>query len=310
MTQQYLILGLVLLLACAAATTLLLDARERRIDRQLAVALPTSHSASSLSLRRVEASSRWFFLHRLANYRPGIAYDWHSGYVIIAGLISAAAVFYANSVLGFSTPYVSSAAAFVALMVVRGLFGRQQRHLANQLFRQLPDTIELVTSTVRSGLPVNEAFRTIAREMPQPTAGEFAIVCSELNLGRTPEEAVQDVYQRTRVVEYGIFAVTLAVQMKSGGSLAETLQTLGDTVRQRVALAARAKALAGEVIFSSRALSCAPLIIGGLLYWINPETVDLLFYDPTGRALLAYAVGSVVIGSLVIRWMIRRETAL
>jgi len=88
------------------------------------------------------------------------------------------------------------------------------------------------------------------------------------------------------------------------------LQTLGDTVRQRVALAARAKALAGEVIFSSRALSCAPLLVGGLLYCINPQTVDLLFYDPTGRMCLAYAVASVIIGSLVIRWMIRRETAL
>ena len=98
--------------------------------------------------------------------------------------------------------------------------------------------------------------------------------------------------------------------MKSGGSLTETLETLGDTVRQRVALAARAKALAGEVIFSSRALSCAPLIVGGLLYWINPETVDLLFYDPTGRMLLAYAIASVLIGALVIRWMIRRDTAI
>src|SRR5260370_41863321 len=105
-------------------------------------------------------------------------------------------------------------------------------------------------------------------------------------------------------------AVALAVQMKSGGSLAETLQTLADTVRQRVALAARAKALAGEVIFSSRALSLAPFIVGGLLYWINPETVDLLFYDPTGRKLLAYVGASVLTGVLVIRWMIRRDTAL
>jgi tight adherence protein B len=131
-----------------------------------------------------------------------------------------------------------------------------------------------------------------------------------MNLGRPPEEAVDDVYRRTEVAEYGMFAVTLAVQMKSGGSLTETLQTLGDTVRQRVAMAARAKALAGEVIFSSRALSCAPVIVGGLLYWINPQTVDLLFYDPTGRTLLAYAVASVIIGSLVINWMIRRDTAL
>ena len=157
---------------------------------------------------------------------------------------------------------------------------------------------------------MQEAFRTVSREMPQPTAGQFAIVCSELSLGRPPEEAVEDIYRRTQVAEYAIFAVTLAVQMKSGGRLTETLETLGDTVRQRVALAARAKALAGEVIFSSRALSAAPLIVGGLLYWLNPQSVDLLFYDPTGRTLLAYAVASVLMGSLVIRWMIRRDTAI
>src|SRR6516225_6137879 len=287
-----------------------LDARQRRIDRQLEIALPTSQAASLPSIRRLQTESRWLFLHRLANYKAGIAYDLRPAYVLLAGVIAAAAIFYANSLLGFSILYVSLAAVIVAIMVVRGLFGWQQRRLADQLFRQLPDTIALVTSTVQSGLPVQEALRTISREMPQPTAGQFAIVCSELSLGRPPEEALEDVYRRTRVAEYGMFAVTLAVQMKSSGRLSETLQTLGDTVRQRVALAARAKALAAEVIFSSRALSCSPLIIGGLLYWINPQTVDLLFYDSTGRMLLAYAVVSVLMGTLVIRWMIRRETAL
>src|SRR6266481_7942986 len=277
------------LLICAAAMTLWLDARQRRIDRQVAIALPISHSASLPSIRRLEAGSRWRFLHRLANYNAGIAYDWHPAYVLLAGAIAAAAIFYANSLLKFPILHVSLAAAIVALMVVRGLLGWQQRRLAIQLFRQLPDTIQVVTSTVRSGLPVNEAFRTIAREMPQPTAGQFAIVCSEVNLGRPPEDAVEGVYRRTQVAEYAMFAVTLAVQLKSGGSLAETLQTLGDTVTQRVALAARAKALAAEVIFSSQALSYAPVIVAGLLYWINPQSVDLLFYDPTGNMLLAYA---------------------
>jgi tight adherence protein B len=307
---EFLIIIVLLLLICAAGMTLWLDARQRRIDRQLEIALPTSQAARLPSIRRLQTESRWLFLHRLANYRAGIAYDLRPAYVLLAGIIAAAAIFYANSMLGFSILYVSLAAVIVPVMLVRGLFGWQRRRFANQLFRQLPDTIELVTSTVRSGLPVQEAFRTIAREMPQPTAGQFAIVCSELSLGRPPEEAVEDVYRRTQVAEYGILAVTLGVQMKSGGRLTETLETLGDMVRQRVALAARAKALAGEVIFSSRALSCAPLIVGGLLYLINPQTVDLLFYDPTGRTLLAYAGASVIMGTLVINWMIRRDTAI
>jgi tight adherence protein B len=230
--------------------------------------------------------------------------------VLLAGCSAAAAVFYANRLLGFSTLIVSIAAALVALMVVRGLFGWQQRRLANQLFRQLPDAIQLVTSTVRSGLPVNEALRAVAREMPQPTAGQFAIVCNELSLGIPADEAIEAVYRRTQVPEFAMFAVTLAVQLKSGGSMAETLQTLGDTVTQRVALAARAKALAGEVIFSSRALTCAPFIIGGLLYLASPQSLDMLFYDPLGNRLLAYAIGSVAAGHFVIRWMIRRETAI
>ena len=169
----------------------------------------------------------------------------------------------------------------------------------------------MVTSAVRSGLPVNEAFRTIAREMPQPTAGQFAIVCSELALGRPPEEAVEGVYQRTQVAEYGFFAVTLGVQMKSGGGLAETLQTLADTVRQRVTLAARAKALAGEVIFSARALSLAPVYnrwITILDQSANRRSPVLL----TRRegSFWPMQVASVLVGTLVIRWMIRRDTAL
>ena len=307
---DFLTIIVLVLVMCAATMSLWLDVRERRFDRQLAIALPTSHPASLPSIRRLQAGSRLRFIHRLTNYNAGITYAWHPAYVLLAGVIAAAAILYANRLLNFPVLYVYLAAAIVAILVVRGLFGWQQRRLATQLFRQLPDTIQLVTSTVRSGLPVNEAFRIISRQMPQPTAGQFAIVCSEVSLGRPPEEAVEDVYRRTQVAEYGIFAVTLAVQLKSGGSLAETLQTLGDTVSQRVALAARAKALAAEVIFSSQALSFAPVIVTALLYWINPQSIDLLFTDPTGNKLLAYAVTSVLIGNLVIRWMIRRDTAL
>ncbi|TFV78093.1 pilus assembly protein TadB [Bradyrhizobium frederickii] len=307
---ESLIVTVLVLAMCAAAISLWLDARERRIDRRLSVALPASHPANLPSIRRLETGAGSLFLHRLVNYNCEIPYIWHPAYVLLAGVVAAAATLYANYLLGYSILYGGIGAAIAAIIVARRLFGWQQRRVALQLFRQLPDAIQLVTSTVRSGLPVHEAFRALARDMPQPTAGQFAIVCSEVNLGRPPEQAVEAVYRRTQVAEYAMFAVTLAVQLKSGGSLAETLQNLGDTVRQRVALAGRAKALAGEVIFSSRALTISPFVGGGVLYAANPQTVDLLFTDPVGNKLLAYAVGSVLLGALVISWMVRRETEL
>jgi tight adherence protein B len=307
---QVVIIGVLVLLLCAGGVTLLLDARQRRLNRQIALALRTSQSEGLLSVRRQQTMSRWHLLHLFANYKEGLVYAWPPRYVVIAGFVTVAAIFYGNSRLEFPIGYVSVLAIIAGIVVVRGLFGWQQRQVIAKLFRQFPDAIELITSTVRSGLPVTEAFQIIARDMPQPTAGQFTIICHDIGLGKAPEESLDAVAQRIGVAEYGMLGVTLAVQSKSGGRLSETLQTLGETVRQRVAMAGRAKAMAGEVIFSSRALSLAPLVVGGLLYWISPETVDLLFSDPTGRKMLAYAVGSVITGTLVLRWMVRRGTAL
>src|SRR5882757_9215313 len=99
---QFLTIIVLVLLICAIAVTMWLDARQRRMDRQLAIALPTLHSASLPSIRRSQAGSRRQFLHRLANYRAETAYSRHPSYVLLAGVIAAAAIFYANSLLGFS----------------------------------------------------------------------------------------------------------------------------------------------------------------------------------------------------------------
>ncbi|WP_439410270.1 type II secretion system F family protein [Bradyrhizobium sp. DASA03076] len=187
MMPESVIASFLVLAIFAAAISLWLDARERRINRRLAVALPASHPVNLPSIRRLEAGSPSRLLHRVANYNREIPHTWHPAYVLLAGAITAAAILYTNRLLGFSILYVSVAAAIAAIVVVRGLFGWQQRRFSRQLFRQLPDAIQLVTSTVRSGLPVHEAFRALARDMPQPTAGQFAIVCNEVNLGRPPE---------------------------------------------------------------------------------------------------------------------------
>src|SRR3954469_3809107 len=116
MMPQFLIIIVLLLLICAAGMSLLLDARQRRIDRQIAIALPTSHSVGLPSIRRLQAESRWLFLHRLVNYNAEIAYDLHPAYALLARAGAAAAIFYGNNLLGFSILHVSLVAAVVAIM--------------------------------------------------------------------------------------------------------------------------------------------------------------------------------------------------
>jgi tight adherence protein B len=157
MQQNPIIIVCLVLLIGAAATVLFLDARQRRMDRQVAAALSQAQSVRTPSIRRAQVESRWLLLHRLANYKAGLAYDWGPSYVLPAAAIAAAAVLYANSFARFPLLLVSPAAALVAVMVVRGLFGLQRRRTADRLFRQLPDAINMVTSAVRTGLPVNEA---------------------------------------------------------------------------------------------------------------------------------------------------------
>lgn len=303
----------VALLSSMAGLWLAFDAcKRRRIERQLAAVLPAAAARpQTLSLRRAQVRTKWQLFHRLINYDPGIVYTIRPIYALLMGGIAFIAISYVGTTfLGFAPPTVTLAAAAAGLLVTRSLLGWQQRRFANRLFQQLPDVVELITSTVKAGLPVAEAFRVVAHDMPQPTAGQFELVLKELALGSQPEDALYGIYHRTHVTEYSMFAVTMAVQTKSGGSLAETLKILGDTVRQRVGLAGRAKALAGEVIFSARALTAAPFVVGGLMYLLNPRMMTLLFTDHTGRMMLAYAGTSVTLGALVIQWMIRRGTTL
>ena len=201
-------------------------------------------------------------------------------YVLLAGVIAAAAIFYINTLVGFPILDVSLAAVVVAIMVVRGLF-RMAAPTASPIncFCSSPNTIEMVTSAVRSGLPVDEAFRAISREMPQQTAGQFAILCSELALGRPPENAMEGVYQRTQVPEYGFFAVTLGVQMKSGGGLASKPRKRWATrcvgvLRWLLARnSGRRSDLSRKGVIGGSALRLS----AGSSTLISPVTVDLLF---------------------------------
>lgn len=195
-----------------------------------------------------------------------------------------------------------------AVIVLRLTFGWELSRYRAKLVRQLPDAVQLVISATRAGLPVTEAFHAIAQEMPSPTRDEFVRVANEVTLNVPAEEALLNMHRRTGVTEYAIFAVTIGVQARSGGRLAETIQSLADTVRERLTIAARARALAGEAKLSAIIMALLPLIAGTLLGITRPGHLDPLFNDPRGNRLLAIGIATLLLGIVTMRQLIRGAT--
>jgi tight adherence protein B len=209
--------------------------------------------------------------------------------------------------IAFGTLAGGLAAVVAALAVMRFLLQRKTRLYREALFRQVPDAISLVLRAVRAGLPVTEAIRSVAREVPSPSRDEFARVVGEAALGVPLETTLWHLFDRTQLREYAFFAVTLGLQGQTGGNLSETLENLADLVRRRVALVSKARALAAEARASAAVLAGLPFATGALLFLVNPDYMGELFTDPRGsNFLLTFAV-LLSCGMLTIRWLIQRS---
>ena len=150
-------------------------------------------------------------------------------------------------------------------MRIRGIFTWQHGRYVDQIFQQIPDAIGLMVRAVRAGLPVGEAMRSVATELSSPLRDEFARMLGDVVIGRPVDQAMLKLYKRTGLTEFSFLAVTLGMQQQTGGNLAETLDNLADTVRKRVALTKRARALAAEARMQAGILMALPLV--AVLAW-------------------------------------------
>jgi tight adherence protein B len=229
------------------------------------------------------------------------------GLIVLAGTLLACGTVWVGH---FAISWTIGAVAGMVVLVValRGMFGWELARYQAKLLRQLPDTIQLVVSATRAGLPVAEAFRAIAAEMTSPTRDEFIRVENEMTTGRSPEEALLTLYERTRVTEYAILAVTIGVQAHSGGRLAEAIQNLAETVRERLLITARAKALAGEAKISAIIMCILPVLACLMMSALNPAQMNILFTDPRGLRMFSVGIMTLLLGIATMRQMIKGAT--
>jgi len=317
MTQPniaYLALGVVILLITAAALLLLPSQTNARL-------LERARGATRLADRAVDGPRQtiridapgqrgtWQRIATAFGYNPNLPKAYAASVLMVAlisGLMGLL-VFWGLSAV-FGATIAAPVAILLGLALVRFQFRRKTKAYAKLLFNQIPDALSLVVRSVRAGLPVGDALRSVSTEMPSPTSDEFGRMMGEVSLGVPLETALWSMYGRTQVREFSFLAVTLGLQAQTGGNLAETLDNLVDMVRRRVALVGKARALSGEARMSCAILGGLPFATAALLTLVRPSYVGVLFTDPRGANFLFTFVVLLSLGVLSLRWLLQRAT--
>ncbi len=198
------------------------------------------------------------------------------------------------------------------LMLATGMFRWRQSRASAAVSRafemQLPDAIGLMVRCVRAGVPVAESIAEAGAEMPAPAGPLFAAADRKIRLGRPLEAALWDMAAAVRIAEFNFLCVAVAVQRETGGNLGETLAELEATVRKRLALRLKVRALTSEARASAFIIGALPLLMAGGLALFAPDYLAPLVETGPGRVLLGTAIGSLLIGAGIMSHLVHRES--
>ena len=186
-----------------------------------------------------------------------------------------------------------------ALPLMWLLFRRKRRLKA--FAAQLPDALEMLARSLRSGQSLGFGFNMVASEMPPPIAKEFGRIFEEQNLGIPLDDSLRGITDRIPNLDLKFFVTAVILQRQTGGDLAEILDKIGDLIRDRFRIWGQVQALTGEGRLSGVVLLALPFVLFVAVYQMNPDYVKVLFTDPMGTKMLAVAVVMQIIGALVIR---------
>lgn len=164
----------------------------------------------------------------------------------------------------------------------------------------LPEALDLMTNALKSGFSLEAALKMVAREVPDPVGIEFGIAFEEQNLGATLTEALANMTNRVQSNELSLMVTALLIHKKTGGNLAEILERIADTIRERFRLEREVKVHTSYGRFSGFILVLLPIVVAIILLIISPDYLKILWDEKVGRYLLGTAIIMQIIGIWVI----------
>ncbi|MET0648384.1 MAG: type II secretion system F family protein [Pyrinomonadaceae bacterium] len=219
---------------------------------------------------------------------------------LMAGLLAALAV----SMLTISKLLmVTAGAAAAALPFVHIMFKRKRR--LNAFLEHLPDALELISRALQAGHGFAEALHMVSTEMPEPISTEFRKTYEEQNLGLSLKLALENLSERVPLLDLRFCITAIMIQRETGGNLAEILEKVSHTIRERFRILEDLNTLTTSSRMSAWILCGLPVFVALAVTIMNPEYMSVLWTDPRGHNLL-YAAGVMqLMGMLIIRKILK-----
>lgn len=211
--------------------------------------------------------------------------------VVLSGVLTGILSFYffANSIL------FALLGAIAGLYIPRFFVRRQQAIRLRNFSNQLPDMLNLMVNGLRAGFSTMQAMEAVSRELPAPINSEFRRVVQEMQLGVPMEKALDNLLRRIPSDDLDLVITAINVQRDVGGNLAEILETISYTIRERIRIKGEIRALTAQVVYSGRFLSLMPVILSLILWGLNRNYMNQFFEEPK-----ACGIGMLVVSGIMV----------
>ncbi len=209
---------------------------------------------------------------------------------------------------------VSVISASVLLMVAFGLIAAslpfvhvwwKRKKRFDAFLEHLPDALDLMSRALSAGHAFSEALHMVSSEMPEPIATEFRKTYEEQNLGLSLKLALENLTQRIPLLDLRMCVTAVLIQRETGGNLAEILEKVAYTIRERFRIMGDLKTLTTSSRMSAWLLCGLPIGVALVITVMNPEYMSVLWKDPRGHYLIGAAMIMQVTGMLIVRKILR-----
>ncbi len=190
-------------------------------------------------------------------------------------------------------------------LLPRLYLGNRRKRFQNAFLDELPNAVEAIVRGVKSGLPLNDSMRVVAKEVKEPVKSEFQRVLDQQSIGKSMGEAVTILFDRVPLPEVNFFVVVITVQQQAGGNLSEALGNLSRVLRNRKKMKQKVKAMSSEAKASAGIVGALPFVVSTLVTLTTPGYMLPLIQTPIGMIWLGVAAALMGTGIFVMYKMVQ-----